>query len=121
MVAQCERVISHIEESVPGTSIALYFRVSFGSVVFYLEGNDEEWTTEDFLGFLGAIVGAFLFLGSSGVHANVQDDPGALFKTKCAACHGATAEKKFDATKDPVVLLDERLPSSPGFLRMRLS
>jgi mono/diheme cytochrome c family protein len=27
-----------------------------------------------------------------------QDDGSATYKTKCAACHGATAEKKFDAT-----------------------
>ena len=27
-----------------------------------------------------------------------QDDPAATYKTKCVACHGATAEKKFDAT-----------------------
>src|SRR6185503_11394672 len=27
-----------------------------------------------------------------------QDDVSATYKTKCAACHGATAEKKFDAT-----------------------
>jgi mono/diheme cytochrome c family protein len=27
-----------------------------------------------------------------------QDDAAATYKTKCVACHGATAEKKFDAT-----------------------
>ena len=27
-----------------------------------------------------------------------QDDASALYKAKCVACHGATAEKKFDAT-----------------------
>ena len=27
-----------------------------------------------------------------------QDDASATYKAKCVACHGATAEKKFDAT-----------------------
>ncbi len=27
-----------------------------------------------------------------------QDDAAATYKTKCVACHGAKAEKKFDAT-----------------------
>lgn len=75
------------------------------------------------LGFLGALVGAFLFLGSSGVHANVQDDASALYKTKCAACHGATAEKKFDATKADDELIQttlkgkklEKPPNMPAF------
>ena len=28
-----------------------------------------------------------------------QDDPAAFYKAKCAMCHGAKAEKSFDATK----------------------
>jgi mono/diheme cytochrome c family protein len=28
-----------------------------------------------------------------------QDDAAATYKTKCVACHGAKAEKKFDATR----------------------
>lgn len=52
-----------------------------------------------------------------------QDDIGALYKTKCVACHGATAEKKFDATKTDddliqVVLKGKKLekpPNMPAF------
>jgi len=73
--------------------------------------------------FLAAIVAAFLFAGSSGVKATVQDDPAALYKTKCAACHGATSEKKFDATKPDEELIQtllkgkkmEKPPNMPAF------
>jgi mono/diheme cytochrome c family protein len=51
------------------------------------------------------------------------DDGGALFKTKCVACHGATAEKKFDATKADAELIQivlkgkkmEKPPNMPEF------
>lgn len=52
-----------------------------------------------------------------------QDDQAALYKTKCFACHGATAEKKFDATKTDDELIQivlkgkkmEKPPNMPGF------
>ena len=52
-----------------------------------------------------------------------QDDTAALYKTKCFACHGATAEKKFDATKADADLIQtvlkgktmEKPPNMPGF------
>jgi mono/diheme cytochrome c family protein len=52
-----------------------------------------------------------------------QDDIGALYKTKCVACHGATAEKRFDATKADDDLIQfvlkgkkaEKPPNMPGF------
>jgi mono/diheme cytochrome c family protein len=73
--------------------------------------------------FAAAAIASFLFLGSNGVKATVQDDPAALYKTKCFACHGATAEKKFDATKTDEVLIEillkgkkmEKPPNMPGF------
>jgi mono/diheme cytochrome c family protein len=44
-------------------------------------------------------------------------DAAATFKTKCVACHGATAEKKFDATmaeKDMVkIILTGKKPEKP--------
>ena len=51
------------------------------------------------------------------------DDGAAMYKTKCVACHGATAEKKFDATKADDVLVQtvlmgrkmEKPPNMPGF------
>ena len=52
-----------------------------------------------------------------------DDDTGALFKSKCVACHGATAEKKFDATKADDVLVEtvmkgrkmEKPPNMPAY------
>lgn len=51
------------------------------------------------------------------------DDAAALYKTKCVACHGATAEKKFDATKPDADLVQivlkgkkmEKPPNMPEF------
>jgi hypothetical protein len=73
--------------------------------------------------FVAAIVAAFLFAGSNGVKATMQDDPAALYKTKCFACHGATADKKFDATKPDEELIQttlkgrkmEKPPNMPAF------
>ena len=52
-----------------------------------------------------------------------DDDTAALFKSKCAACHGATAEKKFDATKADDLLVEtvlkgrklEKPPNMPAY------
>lgn len=52
-----------------------------------------------------------------------DDDTAALFKSKCVACHGATAEKKFDATKADEVLVEtilkgkklEKPPNMPAY------
>ena len=52
-----------------------------------------------------------------------QDDNAALYKSKCFACHGATAEKKFDATKADDVLIQtvlkgkkmEKPPNMPAY------
>lgn len=60
---------------------------------------------------------------SRGARPTVQDDAGALYKTKCVACHGATAEKKFDATKSDDDLIQtvlkgkkmEKPPNMPSY------
>lgn len=52
-----------------------------------------------------------------------QEDSAAVFKAKCAMCHGATAEKKFDATKPDADLTQavlkgkkaEKPPNMPGY------
>lgn len=52
-----------------------------------------------------------------------QDDTAALYKSKCFACHGATAEKKFDAAKADDDLIQtvlkgkkmEKPPNMPGY------
>lgn len=51
--------------------------------------------------------------------AAAQDDPAAFYKTKCAMCHGAKAEKAFDATKTDEQLTDTILkgakPKMPAY------
>ena len=73
---------------------------------------------------LGGIIftTALLFV-SVPVRATNDDDAAALFKSKCVACHGATAEKKFDATKADDVLIEtvlkgrkmEKPPNMPAY------
>lgn len=43
-----------------------------------------------------------------------QDDAAATYKAKCAMCHGATAEKKFDATKPDAELTQTILKGKKG-------
>jgi mono/diheme cytochrome c family protein len=47
------------------------------------------------------------------------DDVAATYKTKCAMCHGANAEKAFDATKPDDALIDAVLkgvkPKMPSY------
>lgn len=70
----------------------------------------------------GVIVMAVLWITPMPVRGS-DDDTAALFKSKCAACHGATAEKKFDATKADDVLVDtilkgkklEKPPNMPAY------
>ena len=50
-------------------------------------------------------------------------DPAAYYKSKCVACHGKTAEKKFDASLPEEQLIDavlkgkkgEKPPNMPGY------
>jgi mono/diheme cytochrome c family protein len=58
--------------------------------------------------------------GARGAH---PPDLAPLYKTKCASCHGATAQKKFDATKSDDDLLQillkgkkaEKPPNMPAY------
>ncbi|HYW72646.1 MAG TPA: cytochrome c [Pyrinomonadaceae bacterium] len=43
-----------------------------------------------------------------------QFDPAATYKSKCAGCHGATAEKKFDPTKSDDELVQIILKGKKG-------
>ena len=71
----------------------------------------------------GAIVATTFLIASVPARATADDDAAALYKTKCFACHGATAEKKFDATKSDDELMQtvlkgkkmEKPPNMPGF------
>jgi len=70
-----------------------------------------------------AVIFAAAFLITPVPARGSDDDAGALFKAKCAACHGASAEKKFDATKADDVLAEvvlkgkklEKPPNMPAF------
>lgn len=76
---------------------------------------------------LGFVIGGTAMLGAvliaSAPARTTDDDSAALFKSKCAMCHGQTAEKKFDATKADDVLIDivlkgktmEKPPNMPGY------
>ena len=46
---------------------------------------------------LGAVTIMSVALLSAPARSASEDDAGATYKTKCFACHGAKAEKKFDA------------------------
>jgi mono/diheme cytochrome c family protein len=77
------------------------------------------------LGFVlaGVMVAATLLIASVPARTTTDDDAAALYKTKCFACHGATAEKKFDATKTDDELIQivlkgkklEKPPNMPAF------
>jgi mono/diheme cytochrome c family protein len=71
----------------------------------------------------GVMVAATFLIVSVPARSTADDDAGAMYKTKCFACHGATAEKKFDATKGDDDLIGtvlkgkkmEKPPNMPGF------
>ena len=64
-----------------------------------------------------------LLIVSVPARTSSQDDPAAIYKAKCAMCHGATAEKKFDATKPDAELTEivlkgkkaEKPPNMPNY------
>jgi len=72
---------------------------------------------------VGALVMAATFLIVTTPARATDDDTAALFNTKCKMCHGATAEKKFDATKADDELIKttldgktaEKPPNMPAF------
>jgi mono/diheme cytochrome c family protein len=71
----------------------------------------------------GVIFVATFLITSVPARTATDDDTAALYKSKCFACHGATAEKKFDATKadDELILTVlkgkkmEKPPNMPGY------
>jgi len=73
--------------------------------------------------FAGVLFAATLLITAMPARTATQDDPAVLYKTKCFACHGATAEKKFDATKADDDLIQtvlkgkkmEKPPNMPSF------
>ena len=72
---------------------------------------------------IAAIIVAAMLLIVSVPARTIEEDSAGLYKAKCAACHGATAEKKFDATKPDAELVEtilkgrkaEKPPNMPGY------
>lgn len=70
-----------------------------------------------------ATLAAVLMMVSAGARSNTQEDAAALYKSKCVACHGPSAEKKFDATKADDELIQtvlkgrkmEKPPNMPAY------
>jgi mono/diheme cytochrome c family protein len=76
------------------------------------------------MGLIAATLFAAGLLISVSAQGEVQAfDPGAFYKTKCVACHGQKAEKKFDATLPDEQLVDivlkgkkpEKPPNMPSY------
>ena len=73
--------------------------------------------------FAGVMIAATFLIATVPARTTTADDTAALYKSKCFACHGATAEKKFDATKADDELIQivlkgkkmEKPPNMPGF------
>ena len=73
--------------------------------------------------FAGVMFAVTFLIASVPARTSTQDDTAALYKSKCFACHGATAEKKFDAAKTDDELIQtvlkgkkmEKPPNMPGY------
>src|SRR6185369_3708392 len=69
------------------------------------------------------IVAAFALISAAARANQEQFDAAATFKAKCVACHGAAAEKKFDATLPEADLVQavlkgkkpEKPPNMPAY------
>jgi mono/diheme cytochrome c family protein len=71
----------------------------------------------------GVVFAVAMLISAVPARTATDDDAAALYKAKCFACHGATAEKKFDATKADDELIQivlkgkklEKPPNMPAF------
>src|SRR5215208_6596821 len=72
---------------------------------------------------VGIMFAATFMITAVPARTSSDDDAAALFKSKCVACHGAAAEKKFDATKADNELIQtvlkgkklEKPPNMPSY------
>jgi mono/diheme cytochrome c family protein len=66
---------------------------------------------------MAMLVAGFTLISAAARANQEQFDAAATFKAKCVACHGAAAEKKFDATlADPdlvQIVLNGKKPEKP--------
>ena len=61
------------------------------------------------------LVAGFALISAAARANTTQDfDAAATYKAKCVACHGATAEKKFNATLSDTELVDAVLKGKKG-------
>jgi mono/diheme cytochrome c family protein len=71
----------------------------------------------------GVVFAVAMLISAVPARTATDDDAAALYKSKCFACHGATAEKKFDAAKADDELIQivlkgkklEKPPNMPAF------
>lgn len=71
----------------------------------------------------GLTMAVTLLVVSAPARSNADEDSAAVFKSKCAMCHGQTAEKKFDAAKADDELIQailkgkkpEKPPNMPAY------
>ena len=73
---------------------------------------------------IAMLIAAFVLTSATARTANADDfDAAATYKGKCVACHGAAAEKRFDATLADADLVQivlkgkkpEKPPNMPGY------
>jgi mono/diheme cytochrome c family protein len=66
---------------------------------------------------MAMLVTGFTLISAAARANQEQFDAAATFKTKCVACHGAAAEKKFDATLPDTdlvqIVLNGKKPEKP--------
>lgn len=62
----------------------------------------------------GSVVAATLLVAAVPARTASDEDVAALYKAKCVVCHGASAEKKFDATKPDAELAEVILKGKKG-------
>ena len=63
---------------------------------------------------MAMLVAGFALISGARAETAQDFDAAATFKTKCVACHGATAEKKFDATLPDADLVQIVLKGKKG-------
>lgn len=87
-----------------------------------MKAHINQWKTLTIV-IAGVIFMAFMIASVPARTGATNDDTATLYKSKCFACHGATAEKKFDASKPDEELIQivlkgkkvEKPPSMPGY------
>jgi mono/diheme cytochrome c family protein len=109
----------------PGTSVAPFSRENSGGCRIERKGETMKTFKTMMLATVAmALVAAFALISAAArVHNADEFDAAATYKAKCVACHGATAEKKFNATLSDADLVQavlkgkkpEKPPNMPAY------